>query len=77
MDGYPVHVHVRCTEMMRRPFYLSIPGERYFHLLDPDGHELSFATPQYSHPRWTASAESGGALDAAAEELKAEQQQPP
>lgn len=20
-------------------------GERYFHLLDPDGHELSFATP--------------------------------
>ncbi|MEE8375526.1 MAG: VOC family protein, partial [Acidimicrobiia bacterium] len=20
-------------------------GERYFHLTDPDGHELSFATP--------------------------------
>jgi hypothetical protein len=60
-----------------RPFYLSISGERYFHVLDPDGHELSFATPQYSHPRWAASAESSGALDAAAEELKAEQQEQP
>ena len=36
-------------------------GERYFHLLDPDGHELSFATPQYDHPRWTPD-DSGGAL---------------
>jgi len=27
-------------------------GERYFHVLDPDGHELSFATPDYDHPRW-------------------------
>lgn len=28
-------------------------GERYFHILDPMGHELSLATPDYSHPRWT------------------------
>ena len=27
-------------------------GERYFHCLDPMGHELSFATPDYKHPRW-------------------------
>ena len=25
-------------------------GERYFHLTDPDGHELSFAKPLASHP---------------------------
>ena len=29
-------------------------GERYFHALDPVGHELSFASPIYSHPRWQA-----------------------
>ena len=28
-------------------------GERHFHVLDPMGHELSFATPDYSHPRWS------------------------
>ena len=66
----------RVRRPTRAPFYLSISGERYFHVLDPDGHELSIATPQYSHPRWAASAESSGALDAAAEELKAEQQPP-
>ena len=49
-------------------------GERYFHLLDPDGHELSFATPQYSHPRWAHVDSSSSALDEAAEELRAEQQ---
>eukprot|EP00287_Rhodomonas_sp_CCMP768_P004161 CAMPEP_0196730862 /NCGR_PEP_ID=MMETSP1091-20130531/10796_1 /TAXON_ID=302021 /ORGANISM="Rhodomonas sp., Strain CCMP768" /LENGTH=149 /DNA_ID=CAMNT_0042073943 /DNA_START=198 /DNA_END=647 /DNA_ORIENTATION=+ len=27
-------------------------GERYFHLVDPNGHQLSFATPIYDHPRW-------------------------
>ena len=48
-------------------------GERYFHILDPDGHELSFATPQYDHPRWKASG-SSGALGEAADELRAEQQ---
>jgi len=48
-------------------------GERYFHLLDPDGHELSFATPQYDHPRWTPE-DSGGALGDAVDELRAEQQ---
>lgn len=26
-------------------------GERYFHVRDPDGHELSFATPVPGHPR--------------------------
>ena len=35
-------------------------GERYFHILDPNGHELSFATPQYDHPRWQTAA--GGKL---------------
>lgn len=25
-------------------------GERYFHLTDPDGHELSFARPLGAHP---------------------------
>ena len=29
-------------------------GERYFHLLDPNGHELSFASPIADHPRWAA-----------------------
>ena len=45
-------------------------GERYFHLIDPDGHELSFATPQYSHPRWTASVQSSEALGEAAEPVR-------
>mmetsp|Transcript_33970 Transcript_33970/g.52942 ORF Transcript_33970/g.52942 Transcript_33970/m.52942 type:complete len:129 (-) Transcript_33970:693-1079(-) len=27
-------------------------GERFFHIVDPSGHQLSFATPDYSHPRW-------------------------
>ena len=27
-------------------------GERFFHALDPNGHQLSFATPIYNHPRW-------------------------
>lgn len=27
-------------------------GERYFHILDNNGHELGFATPLYNHPRW-------------------------
>jgi catechol 2,3-dioxygenase-like lactoylglutathione lyase family enzyme len=26
-------------------------GERFFHMTDPDGHELSFAWPSPSHPR--------------------------
>ena len=50
-------------------------GERYFHVLDPDGHELSFATPDYTHPRWAGPA--GGAEDAledALQELRDEQQ---
>ena len=46
-------------------------GERYFHLLDPDGHELSFATPVYTHPRWNQDA--SGALGDALEELRTEQ----
>jgi uncharacterized glyoxalase superfamily protein PhnB len=25
-------------------------GERYFHLIDPDGHELSFAEPLTAQP---------------------------
>jgi len=49
-------------------------GERYFHLLDPDGHELSFATPDYDHPRWaTELDESEAALDDALDELRSEQ----
>ena len=48
-------------------------GERYFHVLDPDGHELSFATPDYSHPRWSASEASSQALDESLEELRQEQ----
>ena len=35
-------------------------GERYFHVSDPDGHELSFATPNYAHPRWGGGAGAGG-----------------
>eukprot|EP00747_Dinoflagellata_sp_TGD_P193955 gnl/TRDRNA2_/TRDRNA2_60798_c0_seq1.p1 gnl/TRDRNA2_/TRDRNA2_60798_c0~~gnl/TRDRNA2_/TRDRNA2_60798_c0_seq1.p1 ORF type:complete len:228 (-),score=33.02 gnl/TRDRNA2_/TRDRNA2_60798_c0_seq1:69-752(-) len=27
-------------------------GERYFHIIDPAGHELSFARPIEGHPRW-------------------------
>lgn len=27
-------------------------GERYFHILDPQGHELSFAMPIAGHSRW-------------------------
>ena len=46
-------------------------GERYFHICDPEGHELSFATPDYTHPRWAAS--SSSALDESLEELKEEQ----
>ncbi|MGH7320457.1 MAG: VOC family protein [Candidatus Rokuibacteriota bacterium] len=34
-------------------------GERYFHITDPDGHELSFATPL---PRW-GSAEGPRRMD--------------
>eukprot|EP00746_Dinoflagellata_sp_MGD_P054065 gnl/MRDRNA2_/MRDRNA2_237019_c0_seq1.p1 gnl/MRDRNA2_/MRDRNA2_237019_c0~~gnl/MRDRNA2_/MRDRNA2_237019_c0_seq1.p1 ORF type:complete len:330 (+),score=38.64 gnl/MRDRNA2_/MRDRNA2_237019_c0_seq1:129-1118(+) len=30
-------------------------GERYFHILDPMGHELSFAQPLSDHPRWKGS----------------------
>ena len=48
-------------------------GERYFHLLDPDGHELSFATPDYAHPRWTPSGGAADALSDALEELQDEQ----
>jgi hypothetical protein len=53
-------------------------GERYFHVSDPDGHELSFATPDYSHPRWGASGgekASLAALREAADELRWEQRQ--
>ena len=45
-------------------------GERCFHLVDPDGHELSFATPQYEHPRWST-ARGDDAL-AAANDVKLE-----
>ena len=50
-------------------------GERYFHVLDPDGHELSFATPDYAHPRWAASSGDSAerALSDALEELRDEQ----
>ena len=44
-------------------------GERYFHVSDPDGHELSFATPDYTHPRW---AHVSSALDESLQELQAE-----
>ena len=47
-------------------------GERHFHVLDPDGHELSFATPDYSHPRWSET--SGDALDECLDELAAEKE---
>jgi catechol 2,3-dioxygenase-like lactoylglutathione lyase family enzyme len=38
------------THLQQRGFHPEIPrnaswGERYFHMLDPDGHELSFAKP--------------------------------
>ncbi len=38
------------THLKERGFHPEIPrdaswGERYFHMLDPDGHELSFAQP--------------------------------
>ena len=48
-------------------------GERYFHVLDPDGHELSFATPDYTHPRWKPEVEAQEvALGEALHELKQE-----
>ena len=47
-------------------------GERYFHVRDPDGHELSLATPLYSHPRW-AQDEISSALAEALDELHGEQ----
>lgn len=37
-------------------------GERYFHLRDPSGHELSFARRIPDHPRWSTHTE-GGKLD--------------
>ena len=36
-------------DLMSVPLHVSL---RFFHVLDPDGHELSFATPDYTHPRW-------------------------
>lgn len=50
-------------------------GERYFHVLDPDGHELSFATPDYNHPRWSGTSTSGDALDASLDELADEKEE--
>jgi hypothetical protein len=43
-------VNVFWTHLKERGFDPEIPrdaswGERYFHMLDPDGHELSFAQP--------------------------------
>ena len=43
VDAFWIH-------LKERGFNLEIPqdaswGERYFHMLDPDGHELSFAQP--------------------------------
>jgi catechol 2,3-dioxygenase-like lactoylglutathione lyase family enzyme len=49
-------------------------GERYFHCLDPDGHELSFATPDYDHPRWRGGS-SESALEQAREELQEEKRE--
>ena len=37
----------------RRPkkfLEMLLGGERYFHMPDPDGHELSFAQPLQRHP---------------------------
>ena len=53
-------------------------GERYFHVSDPDGHELSFATPDYAHARWSSRAQGGkevreAALADAADKLRKEQ----
>ena len=56
-------------------------GERFFHVSDPDGHELSFATPDYAHPRWGSGGGEGGevaseaALNEAVDELRGEQRQ--
>ena len=45
-------------------------GERCFHVKDPDGHELSFATPDYAHPRWDPATERDeSALTGALDEL--------
>lgn len=46
-------------------------GERCMHILDPDGHELSFATPDYDHPRWKP--QGASALEESLEELREEQ----
>ena len=47
-------LHASLAEQgVRAPAPTDAPwGERFFHVLDPDGHELSFATPDYQHPRW-------------------------
>ena len=47
-------LHASLAEQgVRAPAPTDAPwGERFFHVLDPDGHELSFATPDYQNPRW-------------------------
>ncbi len=35
-------------------------GERHFHVRDPMGHEVSFATPIQGHPRWEGYVLPGG-----------------
>jgi len=47
---YVTDVDAQWTHLNERGFDPGIPqdaawGERYFHMLDPDGHELSFARP--------------------------------
>jgi uncharacterized glyoxalase superfamily protein PhnB len=47
---YVTDVDAFWTHLKQRGFNPEIPrdaswGERYFHMLDPDGHELSFAQP--------------------------------
>jgi catechol 2,3-dioxygenase-like lactoylglutathione lyase family enzyme len=48
---YVTDVNAFWTHLKERGFNPEIPrdaswGERYFHMPDPDGHELSFARPQ-------------------------------
>ena len=45
-DVNAMHAHILAAGHMPEMPPADAPwGERYFHILDPDGHELSFATP--------------------------------
>jgi len=49
-----MHTYIQTDRQTNIQTYITEASRmsRFFHVLDPDGHELSFATPDYRHPRW-------------------------